>query len=750
VLSTAKVATSVAAGGAVTSVLSAEVAALIEGMVSAMWTSRLKIVAAMLLLVGAMNTGIWFLGTSRPAVQGQEPKQHDRDKLLKLEGPVTSALWSPPYAGDTADEVCHQAVAGDLREVQTRVDACGADEALRLLAKRCLAADRDARPADAGIVARDLTEYMASAQERLRRAEVERASAEGRAEESRAKAMAERRARRLTLALAAALLVGAGIATWQAFVANRAKHAAIASAASETTATNEVREKEAEAEAALNLVVSKVFAAARPRGYRGGLGPNVTLRAAVQAALPYVAESFVDQPLVEARLRITLGKSFLYLSDARTAADQFDRARTIYTELLGPQHSHTLAATNNLAISYVGLGRHADAVNLFKEVLDLRRTNLGSDDPETLRTMNNLAQGYSFLGQHADATDLHEKTFKLMKDKLGPKDPDTLKCMSNLAHDYLDVGRLGDAVKLHEASVALHEATFGPDDRDTLLCVTGLATAYAKTGRREVALRLRKDILKRQELSLGPRHADTLDSMNNLANSYGDMGQHVDALALHEKTLALRKEVLEPGHPDLLKSMYNVAICYTLVARHADALKLHEQTLALRKASLSADHPDTLNSMYRVAAGLIKVNRGKEAVPIIDDCLRRATGKIVNPGLIPGLIDLRMRHFETAKDAGGCLETAELCEKLQRTDAGSLYNAACYRAVTARIVRATGPSATSTKLADAEADLAMAWLRQAVAAGYKKVAALKTDTDLDALRDRADFRTLMAGLKSKE
>jgi len=43
----------------------------------------------------------------------------------------------------------------------------------------------------------------------------------------------------------------------------------------------------------------------------------------------------------------------------------------------------------------------------------------------------------------------------------------------------------------------------------------------------------------------------------------------------------------------------------------------------------------------------------------------------------------------------------------------------------------------------------MAWLRQAVKAGYKDVALIKKDTDLDALRDRADFQELLGQLQAR-
>ena len=47
------------------------------------------------------------------------------------------------------------------------------------------------------------------------------------------------------------------------------------------------------------------------------------------------------------------------------------------------------------------------------------------------------------------------------------------------------------------------------------------------------------------------------------------------------------------------------------------------------------------------------------------------------------------------------------------------------------------------------ADQAMAMLRDAVAKGYKDVADMKKDTDLDPLRQREDFKALVAELEQQ-
>jgi hypothetical protein len=136
-------------------------------------------------------------------------------------------------------------------------------------------------------------------------------------------------------------------------------------------------------------------------------------------------------------------------------------------------------------------------------------------------------------------------------------------------------------------------------------------------------------------------------------------------------------------------------------------------------------------------------------VPVIDECVRRAAGKVVQPDLLPGVMGVRLRHFERAGDAAGCRQTAEMWENLKRADADSLYNAACLRAVTAAVLRAADTSPAGGRQADAEADRAMARLKLAIAAGYKNAAHMVQDRDLDALRDRADYTKLLTVLQAR-
>jgi tetratricopeptide (TPR) repeat protein len=275
-----------------------------------------------------------------------------------------------------------------------------------------------------------------------------------------------------------------------------------------------------------------------------------------------------------------------------------------------------------------------------------------------------------------------------------------------------------------------------------------LALSYKEAGRFEDAVRLEEETVAAHKTKFGALHPQTLASMHNLAQGYADLKRYARAVELSEEVLAQQRKNPGPEHPDTLQTLYSLANHLNSLERYSEALKLHEEALALRKAKLGPDHKSTLYSMWGVADNLIRLGRTAEAIPIIDECLKRAA-RTPDTDRFTGLADLRLQHFAGARDSAGCRATAELWEKMPLKSAGSLYAAARYRAVTAAIIRAADQSADGSEQAGAEADRAVAWLQRSVAAGFKNMVGLMQDKDLDALRDRADFRKLVSLMEAE-
>ena len=557
----------------------------------------------------------------------------------------------------------------------------------------------------------------------------------------------------LLAAVFVVMAAGTGVSSLQAARARRAEVGALAAAAAEKDARDAAEKQEAETRAVLEFVENKVFAAARPEGQNGGRGHEVTLRKAIEASLPHIASSFRGQPLIEARLRQTLGGSFWYLGQHRIAQEQFETARALYAKFRGPDHPDTLKSMNNLAASYTDLGRHAEALKLHQETLALRKAKLGPDHPDTLMSMNNLANSYAVLGRHADALKLHEETLALQKAKLGADHPDTLASMNNLAASYRFLGRHAESLKLQAETLALTKATLGPDHPDTLISMNNLAASYQALGRHAEALKLHEETLALQQATLGSDHPDTLMSMFNLAKSYAALDRHAEALKLGEETLVLRKTKLGADHLDTLWSMRYLAASFAALGRHAEALMLHQETLALQKAKLGPDDPDTLWSMQHLAESYAALGRHAEALKLREETLALRKAKLGpdHPATLnsqAGVARSLLQLGRGAEAAALARQVAELWEKRNATDANSLYDAACYRAITAAAIRAADKTPAGAKPADAEADRAMAWLKQSVAAGFNSASHMAADPDLDDLRGREDFKALLAGLEA--
>jgi tetratricopeptide (TPR) repeat protein len=123
----------------------------------------------------------------------------------------------PPYLGPDAEAIRQLAARARLAEALGRLDGCGAEPGLVVLCKRCLSPEPADRPADAGEVAKAVAGLRAAADERARRAELDRVRAEGERARAEAEAREQQRRRRAQLGLAAAvglLLAGGGAFAW--------------------------------------------------------------------------------------------------------------------------------------------------------------------------------------------------------------------------------------------------------------------------------------------------------------------------------------------------------------------------------------------------------------------------------------------------------------------------------------------------------------------------------------------------------
>ncbi|MEO6809372.1 MAG: tetratricopeptide repeat protein, partial [Isosphaeraceae bacterium] len=272
-------------------------------------------------------------------------------------------------------------------------------------------------------------------------------------------------------------------------------------------------------------------------------------RAARELAPDRIEANFPKQPLTQAAILDTIGKTYLGIGEDEPAIDFLKRTEALHRKHLGPAHPDTLTSMNDLADAYYYVRKYDLALPLFKETLKLRNATLGPEHPSTLESMGNLAATYLYIGNRDLALPLLVETVTLKNAILGPEHPDTLSSTDNLASANLVLGKYDLALSLFEETLKLRKAKLGPEHPSTLESVDNLAWAYATAGKHDLALSLFKETVKFYKVKLGPEHPFTIRNMNNLTSFYLDVAakqawldQGTELAATCQKVLLVSKD----------------------------------------------------------------------------------------------------------------------------------------------------------------------------------------------------------------
>jgi serine/threonine protein kinase len=439
-----------------------------------------------------------------------------------------------------------------------------------------------------------------------------------------------RRHRTLMTGMAAAVLAGlvglAAVAAVQEQSNRELKRAYIKTTDALDAETRARNEKEAalaqseearkRAEAVLGFLKNDVFAAARPEGQDGGLGKDVTVRKALDAAEPRIAQTFKDQPIVEAEIRDTLGLTYYDLGVTAMAIRQFERAVELRGAKLGPDHPETLASRNGLGDAHRLAGHAAEAIRLGEATLAMAEAKLGPDHSTTIAGRNNLAQAYYAANRADEAIRQNEIALRLYEAKFGPDHPETLTSRINLATAYEKAGRMAEAIRLGEIAMRQAEAALGANHPLTLSGRNNLAWAYLNAGRAAEAAELNKVVLEGLEKQLGRDHPNTIITRINLAMSLDAAGRPAEAERPHREVVAQRRQVEKPDSAALASSVGALGANLLWQSKWAEAEPLLRESLAIREKVIP-DLWSRFNTMSQLGGALLGQGRYAEAEPLV-------------------------------------------------------------------------------------------------------------------------------------
>jgi CHAT domain-containing protein len=286
-------------------------------------------------------------------------------------------------------------------------------------------------------------------------------------------------------------------------------------------------------------------------------------------------------------------------------AEQVDRrALKIRRDLLGEAHRDTAVSYNNLADDLRGQRQYAAAENLDRQALAIFIRLLGEQHPDTASSCFNLAADLHQQGKYAAAEQLDHRALAIRVKLLGEGQRDTAISYNNLAADLRQQGQYAAAEELDGQALAIFIKVFGEEHRDTATSYSTLAVDLYQQGQYAAAEKLHRQALTIRLKVLGEEHRDTATSYNNLAETLRQQGQYAAAEKLHRQALAINVRVLGGEHPETAILYSNLAADLSQQGQYAAAENLNRQALAIRLKVLGEEHPDTAMSYNNLAEAL--------------------------------------------------------------------------------------------------------------------------------------------------
>lgn len=268
--------------------------------------------------------------------------------------------------------------------------------------------------------------------------------------------------------------------------------------------------------------------------------------------------------------------------------------------------------------------------------------------------------------------------------------------------------------------------------------------------------------------------AELANAYNAQALRYSDSRRVADALASHQQAYTLRERLVQlaPDNPeyrrDLGGTLNNIGSLLAGSGRRDDALDMYRRAVEhVREARKRTPYDLTTGrflaiGLQNVASQLRALRRNDEAVQFYTEAVSLWQELAFDHPNVPELysrlyalsLDVSRYQAELGKTAEAEQSLSQAQYALRRLPTEGPYNQFRLASIHARTADTIGKGKAKVSAVEEterrkQADLALDYLKKAVAAGYRSTVPLMSNPDLVALRERDEFKMLAAEVQDK-
>jgi non-specific serine/threonine protein kinase/serine/threonine-protein kinase len=409
------------------------------------------------------------------------------------------------------------------------------------------------------------------------------------------------RRHRVGVAFAALLLLSlitlAGTATWQA---------------RKVAAERDRANREAQAATAALGFLTDLFEISDPGEARGN---TITAREVLDRGAAEIAESFEDQPEVQARLLGTIGDVYQSLGLYQPAEESLRAALDVRRRAADPLE--LAAALDALGRLLRDRAEYQEAETLIREGLALRRRELGDEHADVLRSLHSLAVVLWSQGRDAEAEPIYRDGLAMSRLLLAPNDPLITAFLNGMGNVLVQLERPREAEPFYREVLERRRARYDGDHPDVAFALDNLAMCLHDLGELDAAEPLYFEAQEMLFRVYGTEHPEIAQTLDNVAFFLVDKGDYARAEEMTRKSLELNRKLLGEDHPRFGDNL--LALADILLHRGGvdEAEELTLRALHIYRASLPPDHLKITGAESMLGAVRTAQGRFEEAEALV-------------------------------------------------------------------------------------------------------------------------------------
>ncbi len=357
------------------------------------------------------------------------------------------------------------------------------------------------------------------------------------------------------------LVTATGVTAWHAHVARRERAAA--------------EQANAESQEVTGFLENMLASVVPDRA----LGREITVREVLDDSAREMEGRFESQPLLEARLQTSLGKT------------------------------------------YGALGRYGDAEHHLRRALELRRRSLPADHADMADSLNYLGSVLNLAGRYAEAEPLFSQAMEIFRKEGPANQAKVAQVVNNLGQLRRNQGNDASAEVHYREALALRCQAPGEDSIDCAASLNNLASLLKERKNFAESEDHYRRALNIRKKRLPAEHPNIAQSLNNLAALLKARRKWDEAEELFRESLDLRLKLYDSNHPQLAVGLNNLALFYQDRGQFERAEPWLRQAVEIYRQCYFLPHKDLATALTNLGALLQDRGDWGVAEPIYQEAL---------------------------------------------------------------------------------------------------------------------------------